>query len=360
MRIALLSTCAVAVPPKAYGGTELVVAELAKMLTRIGHDVTVFATGDSNPKSNLRWHFPEPVWPPSDTAELQHSSYAWQAICEDNVPFDIVHAHQAPAISFSLVCATPTVLTLHHDRVEKLVEYYGDFRDVTYVAISERQASLVPELAIRHVVHHGLDVDLYDSGDGGGGWLAFVGRLAPEKGPHIAIDAALAAGVPLQIGGQAHWVNEEYFERELRPRLARAGDLVTSLGEVSLAPKLKMLRGARATLFPIEWEEPFGLVMIESMLVGTPVIAFGRGSAPEIVEEGVTGFVARDKSEMVECIRRIGAIDRTRCRQRARERWSSLRMARDYERVYQQTVREQRTGRRRNRGPVGLAPTGTR
>jgi glycosyltransferase involved in cell wall biosynthesis len=345
MRIALLSTCAVAVPPKAYGGTELVIAELAKSLTHLGHAVTVFATGDSTPEGELRWHFRTPVWPPNEMADLRHSAYAWRSICAEDPPFDIVHAHQAPAISFSAVCSIPTVLTLHHDRVDKLVDYYADFRDVTYVAISRRQAELVPEVAVRHVVHHGLDGDMYEAGDGSGGWLAFVGRLAPEKGPHLAIDAAIAAGMPLQLGGKPHWVNEEFFEREMSPRLARAGELVSWPGEVSLGPKLEMLRGARATLFPIEWEEPFGLVMVESMLVGTPVIAFARGSALEIVDEGVTGFVVRDLDEMVHRIRGIGAVDRGRCRERARERFSSLRMANDYLRVYEQTARRRRDGR---------------
>ncbi len=339
MRIALLSTCAVSVPPRAYGGTELVIAELAKMLTRLGHDVTVYATGDSNPEADLRWHFRSPVWPPNDMVELRHSAFAWKSICEEDPPFDVVHAHHAPAIAFSVVGQVPTVLTLHHDRVDRLVPYYGDFRAVAYVAISRRQADLVPEMAVRHVVHHGLDPDLYQAGDGRGGWAAFVGRLAPEKGPDVAIDAAMQANVPLHIGGRPHWVNEAYFESEIAPRLARAGRLVTWHGEVSFAPKLEILRGARVTLFPLRWEEPFGLAMIESMLVGTPVVAFARGAAPEIVEEGVTGFLVHDAAQMVDRIRRAGNLDRVRCRERARERWSSLRMARDYERVYAQVVR---------------------
>jgi glycosyltransferase involved in cell wall biosynthesis len=230
-------------------------------------------------------------------------------------------------------------MTLHHERVQKLVDCYRDFSSITYVAISRRQADLVPELAIQNVVHHGLDVDFYDAGDGAGGWLAFVGRFAEEKGPHFAIDAALAAGLPLRMGGKPHAPNEEFFDHEVKPRLARAGDRVVWQGEVSLAPKLEILRGARATLFPIQWEEPFGLVMIESMLVGTPVIAFARGSAPEIVEEGVTGFVVRDVREMAERAAQAGSLDRMRCRERARERWSSVRMARDYERIYESMAR---------------------
>jgi glycosyltransferase involved in cell wall biosynthesis len=338
MRIALLSTCAVTVPPRAYGGTELVVAELAKMLTRAGHHVTVFATGDSDPEADLRWHFPTAVWPPSDTVELRHAAHAWRSISLEDPPFDVVHAHQAPAVSFSLVCPTPTVLTLHHDRVDSFTEYYADFPSVTYVAISQRQAELVPELPIRHVVHHGLDIDRYDAGDGRGGWLAFVGRFAPEKGAHVAVDAALAAGLPLCMGGKPHWVNEHYFEAELRPRFELAGKRVRWLGEVAFDQKRELLQGARATLFPIHWEEPFGLVMVESMLMGTPVIAFARGAAPEVVDEGVTGYLVHDVREMVDRIRRVGSLDRARCRERARERFSSRRMARDYEQVYEDAI----------------------
>jgi glycosyltransferase involved in cell wall biosynthesis len=340
MRIALLSTSAVPVPPHGYGGTELVVAELAKSLARAGHRVTVFATGDSHPEAELRWHLPSHVWPPSDMVELRHVAFAWRSIQKEESPFDVVHVHQAPAVSFSVVCPTPTVLTLHHDRVDELTELYAAFRDVSYVAISRRQAELVPELAIRHVVYHGLDVDQYPAGDGAGGWLAFLGRFASEKGAHLAIDAALSSSVPLRMGGKPHWVNERYFDEQVKPRLARgqAGGRVTWLGEVAFEAKCELLRGAIATLFPIDWEEPFGLVMVESMLVGTPVVSFARGAAPEIVDDGVTGFVVRDLREMIDRIGRVGSIDRARCRERARERFSSRRMAREYERVYEDAV----------------------
>jgi glycosyltransferase involved in cell wall biosynthesis len=215
MRIALLSTCAASVPPEAYGGTELVIWELSKTLSRFGHEVTVFATGDSRPAGRLRWHFPRPVWPPNEMADLRHSAHAWREICSEDPPFDVVHVHQAPAVSFSTISPVPTVSTLHHDRNQKLVDYYNGFRDVTYVAISRRQAELLPEIDVRHVVYHGLDGDECPAGDGRGGWLAFVGRLAAEKGPDIAIDAARAAGLPLHVGGKPHWVNEPFFESEM-------------------------------------------------------------------------------------------------------------------------------------------------
>jgi len=339
MRIALISTCAISVPPRTYGGTELVIGELAKELTRRGHDVTVFATGDSDPESALRWHFVTPVWPPDDLAELRHAAMSWAQIGAERPSFDVVHAHTVPAVALSALCEIPLVMTLHHHRVDALVQYYAAFPEVSYVAISQSQAKLSPELGAIDVVHHGLDVERYPTGDAAGGWFAFVGRFAPEKGPHVAIDVAVNAGVPLRMGGGPHSVNRQFMAREIVPRLERAGDLVSWVGEVSFEPKLRLLGGARATLFPSEWEEPFGLVMIESMLVGTPVLALARGAAPEVIDDGVTGFVVRDAAEMQARLGEVARIDRAGCRRRARERFSSTRMAHDYERIYERAAR---------------------
>lgn len=342
MRVALVSTCAVATPPKAYGGTELVVAELAKGLSALGHDVTLFATGDSSPAAPFRWHFPRPVWPPNELAELRHAAFAWHEIARDD--FDVVHVHHVAALPSTLAYRHPTVMTLHHERVEALVDFYRDFPDVAYVAISERQRELAPEIPVGHVVHHGLDPDAYPAGAGSGRYVAFLGRFAPEKAPHLAVDAALAAGMKLRIGGAAHDVPvaQRYFADELAPRLDAAGPRVEWLGELSHGPKIALLRDASALLFPIQWEEPFGLVMIEAMLVGTPVIALARGSAPEVIEDGVTGFVVRTREEMARAMKRAATIDRSRCRARARERWSHLRMAADYARVYEATIEARR------------------
>ncbi len=342
MRIAMISTCAVSVPPRAYGGTELVTSELAKMLTRLGHDVTVYATGDSRPSGDLRFRFDRPIWPPDEAAELRHAAFAWRDIARRALsgvaPFDVVHTHQAPAIAFAPLQTVPTVYTLHHARDERLVALYLDVPEVTLVGISRRQVELVPELAVRHVVHHGLDASLYAPGRGRGGYCAFLGRLSAEKGPHVALDVARAAGVPLRIGGEPHPPDRDYFEHEVAVRLERAGSSASWLGNLALAPKVELLRGARALLFPIAWEEPFGLAMIEAMLVGTPVLAFGHGSVGEVIDEGVTGFVVHDAQAMAERLTRLEGFDRARCRARAIERWTSLRMARDYLRVYEEAI----------------------
>jgi glycosyltransferase involved in cell wall biosynthesis len=358
LEIALVSTTATATPPRAYGGTELVVAELAQALVGLGHRPTVFATGDSRCAGSRRAIIDHPVWPPDTLTEVRHAAFAWEEIATGT--FDVVHVNHAAAIPFCRLVRRPTVATIHHDREDSLSLHYGAYPEVGYVAISSRQRALAPQIPFCAVVRHGLDVDRYPYGEGTGGYCAFLGRFAPEKGPHLAIDAALAAGRPIRLGGEAHHVAKAYFDRELVPRLARAG--VDWLGEVGGPRKLDLLADAECLLFPIQWEEPFGLVMIEAMLVGTPVIAFPRGSIPEVVEEGVTGFIVRDASEMAERIRSIAAFDRRRCRERARERWSSLRMARDYVDQYRAAIeraspRAPRQAWRADRGPASASNT---
>jgi glycosyltransferase involved in cell wall biosynthesis len=341
MKIALFSTCALATPPRKYGGTELVVAELARGLTDLGHDVTVFATGDSQVQAALRHHFDRPVWPPNERAETRHAAFAWQEVAKHASVYDVVHLNHMAGLPFHLHVPVPALLTIHHAREESAVEHYRAFEDVAYVAISERQAQLLPELKIQRVVHHGLDPERYPAGEGRGGYLAFLGRFAAEKAPHLAIDAAAAAGMSLRIGGTYHEVAADYYAREMQPRLQRATQ-VECCGELGHAEKVELLRGAAAMLFPIVWEEPFGLVMIESMLVGTPVIAFRHGSAPEVVEDGVTGFLVDIEGEMAQRIGQLDRIDRTRCRERARSRWSAARMAREYAELYEQLARGRR------------------
>ncbi len=350
MRIALLSTCAVATPPIGYGGSELVVAELAKGLVALGHDVTVFATGDSRPPCRRWSHFAEAVWPPDELAELCHASHAWRTILSSTRPYDVVHVNQAASVALGHAMGSPSILTIHHERVERFVDFYRSFPETTYVAISKRQADLLPELSDPHVIHHGLDPDSYPAGAGEGRYLAFLGRFAPEKGPHVAIDVARAAGVPLRMGGGPHPVAQAYFEREIVPRLA--GEGVEWLGDVSHGPKIELLAASRGLLFPIDWEEPFGLVMIEAMLVGTPVIAYPRGAAPEVVEDGVTGFLVRDEQEMVRAVAKLGSLDRRLCRARARERWSHLRMAHEYLRVYEHAMRNRRVSHPTRNAPL--------
>lgn len=335
MRIALVSTCAVPVPPPAYGGTEAFVATLARALVEAGHEVRTYATGDSSPAGELRFRFERAIWPPDYEAEAVHAAFA----AADMRRFrpDVVHLNSPDALAAFARCEVPVAVTLHQAREEPLVARYLDAPRARRVALSHRQAALFPELAPFEVIHHGLDPRRHPMGEGRGGYCAFLGRIGPEKAPHLAIDAAAKAGVRLVIGGP-HWSGvrkyDEYFAREFAPRLQAHAALVEWRGELAFDPKVALLRGACVLLFPMGWEEPFGLAMIEAMLAGTPVVAFDRGAAREIVEEGVTGFVVLDARAMAVRIADAAKLDRTACRTRAIERFAAHRMAQEYAALY--------------------------
>jgi glycosyltransferase involved in cell wall biosynthesis len=338
MRIAMISTPFVAVPPRDYGGTELVVHELVEGLFERGHDVTVYATGDSETAAELRSLYPQAAWPPGPLADLNHVSWAMQQVAAGG--FDLVHAHSAVALAMGrMLPSLPLVYTLHHARDEQLSAFYRYYRDVHYVAISADQKTREIPLRQCEVIHHGLDPARYEWRERAADYVCFVGRLARVKGPHTAIDAAGLAGVPIRVAGEVHEVDGEFGEQEVLPRLTLPH--VSYVGCVGMSAKVPLLRDARALLAPIEWNEPFGLILIEAMLSGCPVVAYPRGSVPELVEPGVTGYVVRDRAELVETIRPGGpldAFDRRRCRERAVSRFSRERLVEDHERLYRRLV----------------------
>jgi glycosyltransferase involved in cell wall biosynthesis len=338
MRIAVVSTPFVNVPPCRYGGTEFVISELVEGLVARGHDVTLFATGDSHTTARLRYLYGQAQWPPNILHDINHTTWALHQVQRGS--YDLVHVHSAGALAFRRWAPQlPLVYTLHHVRDETLSAFYAHFPDVCYVASSADQARREIPLPQVRVIHHGLDPAHFEWTSRPADYVCFVGRFAPIKGPHLAIDAAALAGVPIRVAGEAHDVDREFGEREMKPRLARTH--VTYLGEIGMAEKVPLLRDARALLAPISWDEPFGLALIEAMLSGCPVVAFPRGSVPELVEPGLTGFVANDLEEMVELIRPGGAVDRfdrRRCRERAAERFSRAHMVLEYERLYQELL----------------------
>lgn len=341
MRIALVSTPFVAVPPHSYGGTELVVHELTEGLVERGHDVVLFATGDSVTSAELRALYPEAQWPPQMLTDLNHVSWAMDQIAEHG-GFDVIHAHSAVALACArLAPNVPMVYTLHHERESQLSGFYGYCPHVQYVAISHDQRRREIALERVEVIHHGLSPSKYEwTRQPAGEYVCFVGRLSRVKGPHTAIDVAARAGRPIRVAGGVHPPDESWVTENLRDRLAEPH--VQYLGVVGLEEKRPLLRDARALLAPIEWNEPFGLILIEAMLSGCPVVAFGRGSVPELVEQGVTGFVARNADEMVDLIRAGGAVDsfdRQRCRNRAVQRFGRARMVAQHIALYERVAR---------------------
>jgi glycosyltransferase involved in cell wall biosynthesis len=334
VRVALVSTPFVPVPPRGYGGTELVVAELALALRKRGVEVVVYATGDSRLHgTEMRSYFPEAHWPPDRDVDATHAAWCLRDIARDARGFDVVHLHSLAAIELARLCPYPVLATLHHHRDPTLSPIYAANPQVKLVAISASQAyrELVPVSA---VVHHGLSPDRFpflpDQG-----YLLYLGRYSREKGPHLAIEIAARAELPLLMAGEPHEL--DYFEEELSPMMRRHG--VIDVGAVGGPRKTTLLAHARALLFPIQWDEPFGLVMIEAQLSGVPVLALRRGSVPEVIEDGITGLVADDPAELISGARIIERLfDRARIRQLAQRRWSADRMAGDYLRLYQEAA----------------------
>ena len=334
MRIAMISTPFVAVPPADYGGTELVVHELVEGLVSRGHDVTLFATGDSLTSAELRALYRAAQWPPEYMTDLNHVSWAFEQTAGGE--FDLIHAHSLAALAIHRVQPQiPLVYTLHHAQNERFSAYYKYFPDVQYVAISADQRQREVPLPRCDVIHHGLDPARYQRSEQAGDYACFVGRLALEKGPHTAIDAAKAAGRPIVVAGDVHPPDRDFARTEIEPRLAQPH--VTYLGKIGMEEKVPLLRDAAVLLAPIEWNEPFGLILIEAMLSGCPVVAFSRGSVPELVDDGVTGFVVKSAEAMAAAMRRGGPIDhfdRRRCRARAIQRFSRTHLVVEHERLY--------------------------
>jgi glycosyltransferase involved in cell wall biosynthesis len=338
MRIAQVAPPWLAVPPKGYGGIEWVVSLLADELAERGHDVTLFATGDSTTKADLDYAFAEAAGPElindiwHDVVHTLHSFRHPEA-------FDVFHVH-APwsALAVGASIGRPVVYTLHGSFTDEMRRVYQEVGDrVWFVAISEAQRALMPALRYAGVVYNGVDLGAYPfrSAEEKDDFVLFLGRAAPEKGVLRAVRAAREAGQRLVCAVKvAEPTEHEHWEREVLPELS--GD-ATVLGEITIEEKVDLLSRARAVLFPIDWDEPFGLVMTEAMACGTPVIATPRGSVPEVVVDGETGFIVSVENypqEAAAALERLGEIVAAACRARVDRLFSKDAMVSGYERVY--------------------------
>ncbi len=341
MRIAQVSPLFESVPPKLYGGTERVVSYLTEELVRQGHDVTLFASGSSVTRARLEAQCPRALrLDPSVVDGVAHHILMLERVFARSAEFDIIHFH-IDHLHFPLSrrLDVPQVTTLHGRLdIPDLQPLYTEFADMPVVSISDAQRRPLPQAFWQQTVHHGLPRDLYTFNPRRGQYLAFLGRISPEKRADLAIAIAQRAGLPLRIAAKVDNVDRAYFDREIAPLLDQPG--VEFIGEISDRDKDDFLGNALALLFPIDWPEPFGLVMIEAMACGTPVIAFPRGSVPEIIDHGITGFIVGGVEEAVHAVARCSTLDRRRCRATFERRFTSERMALDYVRVYDRIVRE--------------------
>lgn len=340
MKIAQVAPLTEAVPPKLYGGTERVVAYLADALVELGHEVTLFASGDSETKATLA-----PIWPKAlrlDPEVRDHFVPMFmqlETVARRAHEFDVIHSH-LDYFGYPLLrrLGTPSVTTLH-GRLDlpELPALYDLYGDIPVVSISDSQRVPLPEANYVATVLHGLPQNLLAKGSGRGGYLAFLGRISPEKAPDAAIRIAAKAGMPLKIAAKVDRVDREYFKSTIEPLLS-LGD-VDFIGEIREDQKEEFLGNAAGLLFPIAWREPFGLVMIEAMACGTPVIAMENGSVPEVLESGVTGFIVHSEQEAVDAVGRIGSLDRDRIRAEFGRRFTAHRMAQNYLKLYARLAR---------------------
>lgn len=344
MKIAQLAPIAERVPPKKYGGTERVVHALTEELVRRGHEVTLFATGDSHTKARLESVYPRALREAkmqdiygTNHLTMLHVGQAYELQDE----FDIIHDHLAPlSMPTANLATTPVVVTMHGPFTSENRKLFELLRGPHVVTVSQAQLYPLPNINHAGTVHHGLPLKQYPFSAEHDGYLLYVGRISIEKGVHYAVDVAQALDMPLVIAAKVELSDRPYFREYIEPRLS---ERIQWVGEVNEEDRNKLMSRARAFLHPVVFREPFGLTLIEAMACGCPVIAFNRGAIPELVKTGVTGYVVEDVEGMVDALSNIDAIDRAACRTHALEHFSVEKMADGYEAIYKKLLGEEHT-----------------
>lgn len=341
MRIAQVAPLWESVPPKLYGGTERIVSYITEELVALGHDVTLFASGDSETTARLEAICPQAL---RLNTGISNRDAPFMMLQERALGatrgFDIIHSH-LDVIGFPLARRNPIpiVTTLHgRQDLPELEPVFREFSELPLVSISDAQRKPLPWANWAATVHHGLPRNLYAFHPQTQGYLAFLGRIAPEKRPDQAIEIAKRAGIPLRIAAKVDPADQNYYEAEVEPLLNHP--LIEFIGEISDAEKDEFIGNAMALVCPYDWPEPFGLVLIEALACGTPVLAYRRGSIPEIIDHGVTGFICETVSEMVDAVGQASLIDRRRCRAAFDERFTADRMAGDYVALYERLLED--------------------
>ena len=341
MKIAQVAPLIESVPPRLYGGTERIVSYLTEELVRLGHDVTLFASGDSITSAELAPCCTRALrLDPTVHDTIPHFMLMLDKVRERSDEFDILHFH-IDLFHFPLfrALAARTLTTLHgRQDLGDLKPFYSRFGDMPLVSISNDQRKPLPHANFVATIHHGIPGDLHRPSFEPGDYLAFLGRISPEKRPDRAIKIARAAGIPLKIAAKVDKVDEDYFRNDILPLVDGPG--VEFIGEINEREKTKFLGEAVALLFPVDWPEPFGLVMIEAMACGTPVLAFRIGSVSEVIDDGVTGKIVDSEEEAIAALPAILSYDRRTVRQRFEKRFTATRMAKDYAATYRQLLRK--------------------
>jgi glycosyltransferase involved in cell wall biosynthesis len=352
MRIAQIAPLMESVPPKLYGGTERIVSYLTEELVKLGHEVTLFASGDSVTAAQLVSCVPTALRLDTSVCDvIPYYMLMLDLVRRQSHQFDILHFHM-DYLHFPLFrdMSSRVLTTLHgrQDLPDNKPIYIG-FDEMRLISVSESQRNPIPNANFAATIYHGLPgAELKPTLRPEGGYLAFLGRITPEKGPETAIQIARSAGIPLKIAAKIDRVDEQYFHERIAPLLDQPG--IEFIGEINEHQKAEFLGQASGLLFPIDWPEPFGLVMIEAMACGTPVLAFNRGSVSEIVEDGKTGVVVQSKDEAIKRLPQLLTLDRRRVRLEFERRFSVERMAGDHIRLYQELVKSE-SGRLLVRSP---------
>jgi glycosyltransferase involved in cell wall biosynthesis len=337
MRIAQVAPLYESVPPKLYGGTERVVSFLTEEMVRQGHEVTLFASGDSQTSARLVSTCPRALWHDASCKEtLPHHLRQMEVVFQDVSRFDVIHFH-GDYVHFPFLRRHPwpNVTTLHGALAGRdILSFIEEYAEMPLVSISNNQRRPLPWANWQATVYHGLPRDVHTFRPHAGDYLAFLGRISPEKGLERAVAIARQAGMKLKVAAKIYPDERDYFESTIEPLLRESRAWVEFIGEVGGADKDAFLGNAYALLFPIDWPEPFGLVMIEAMACGTPVIAWPNGSVPEVIDDGVTGFIVDNLNDAVRAVAGVGSLSRLACRNMFEVRFDARRMVRDYLDLY--------------------------
>jgi glycosyltransferase involved in cell wall biosynthesis len=337
MRVALIAPPFIPVPPRKYGGTELFVAHLAEGLQKLGIEVVVYANGESTVDTEVRWLYEKSQWPIegevfANLTDINHS--AW-AIRDAEQYCDVIHVNSVPAIAMSRLTSVPFLYTLHHVHEDTLSKFYANYPGVEFVTISDFQRKYESMPRMR-TIHHGIDTNLYLWKNKKREYLSFLGRIAPMKGTHLAIEVAKRSGIPLKIAGEIQPCFKNYWEAEVKPHVD--GTFIEYIGEADLPAKNELLRNSLAMLFPIQWNEPFGLVMIEAMACGAPVLAFSGGAVEEVVANGRSGYICTDVDDMAAKVELAAALDPAEIRAYVEQNFSIQKMASQYAKLFREVL----------------------